>query len=147
MSGGRCGKRIRSAYRQGGISSRFKKGAWLFLAMGMLAGCVIGDGFVFFEGKVISEQGEPLQGCELALFLEGDELDFGLARRRVYITSIEPEFKDGFAISPFKKNYYFAVRCPGYATPYKSDIYAFGGGAYFELPGERLDLGMIVMRK
>ena len=117
----------------------------LFVAA-ILSSCV-GDAFVFVEGRVVSAQGEALQGCELALFLEAEEMDFDVAKRRSYIEPIEPEFRTGFDISPHKKGYYFAVRCPGYAIPYRSDIYLIGGGMYFDRSGEGLDLGTVVMKE
>ena len=128
--------------RMAGISP--VTGFWLFLVAAVLGGC-IGDAFVFFEGRLVSEQGEPVEGCELALLLENEELVSALAEERVYFVSIEPVFKDGSFISPYKQGHYFAVRCPGYTTPYRSKVYVFGGGEYFDLPGERLDLGTIVM--
>jgi len=121
-------------------------GFCMLVAAAMLSNC-IGDAFVFVEGRVVSEQGEALQGCELALFLEAEEMDFDVAKRRFYIEPIESEFRTGFDISPHKRGYYFAVRCPGYTIPYKSDIHVIGGGMYFDRSGEGLDLGTVVMKE
>lgn len=117
-------------------------------AVGILGACMIGDGFVFFRGKVISEQGEPVTGCELALFLASEQLDFTIAKQHVMVVSVEPIFLDGFSIGGGEESYYFSVRCPGYEEPYRSETYVFDGGTYHGGgAGSRLDLGTIVMRK
>ncbi len=104
----------------------------------------MGDGFVFVKGKIVSESGERLSGCELALLLQSDNADFSIARGRYYVYPVNFEFEiKGISISPARNSYYFMVLCPGYSEPYKSEIYVFDGMTYIPDP---LDLGTIVMK-
>lgn len=104
---------------------------------------MIGDGAVLVTGEVVSEDEKRLDGCELAMFLEGAEESFDEENLN-YVVSIDPVFSDGFTISPLENSYYFVVRCPGYSKPYRSRVYRFDGGTYMASP---LNLGTIVMKK
>jgi hypothetical protein len=95
-----------------------------------LLGC---DAWVGIQGRVISDQGEPLDRCTATLFRaeSGQEVE---------VIDIDSSFDDSFSTLPARTDFFVEVSCKGYSTYRSPPFYSSG-----ELGDPPAQLGEIVL--
>ncbi len=108
----------------------------------LLSGCYTYDQFFKVTGDIVAEDGMPIDGCTVALKLEGEEgVPWGISPWKS-----DSHFKAGF-VAPFGRNerYYLEITCEGYPEPYKTKTFA-ATTAIAKYP-EPHEFGIIKMKK
>lgn len=106
----------------------------------MLTGCYqpgeVGSGVY---GRIVSETGEPIEGCIMAQRYPADQGDRELAKEVV-----DSEFSYSWLRGLSATQFQIVVRCPGYTEAFVSRTYRED-----DIPESEgvLDLGTIVMRR
>jgi hypothetical protein len=127
------------------VGGNIKRGACILVCLSIVSfiSSCIGDGVAKVRGKVVSEMGEDIRNCVLELYTAEDnkiirEMDMSYDYVR------DGQFELSFTIAPFNKEYYMIIRCKGYSSSHKTEVYEMWGTKYSENP---LDLGTIVLER
>jgi len=112
----------------------------LGVAGGMSIGCALlnptAESFIKVKGAISDSDAHRPSGCVLEVATAGN----GAVIRSF---DVEPEFEKGFTAAPGFHEYYFTVRCPGWAG-IKSKPYELGGARNASIP---LDLGTFQLQE
>ena len=90
---------------------------------------IASDGYLRITGEIRLKSGDAPEGCLIRLYTQPKG-------KLLEESEIEPIFKAGFVVAPWKEKYTLGITCRGVAEPFRSQT--------FKAPG-KIELGTIIL--